>query len=72
MRAKSLRGQVLGHGTETFLGPVKAIRGESAIWGPKKSRFPGLNPLPLTLVIDLQASKALRKGRYKSQVHKYR
>ncbi len=28
--------------------------------GPKKSRFPGPNPLPLALVMYLPASKALR------------
>ena len=36
--------------------------------GPKKSQFPGLNPLPLALVMP--ASKALCIGPYKSQVHK--
>jgi hypothetical protein len=30
--------------------------------GPKKSRFPGPNPLPLALVMYLPASKALRTG----------
>ncbi len=28
--------------------------------GPKKSRFPGPNPLPLALVLDMHASKTLR------------
>jgi hypothetical protein len=31
---------------------------------PKNSRFPGPNPLPLALVMDLHASKALRTGPY--------
>jgi hypothetical protein len=34
--------------------------------GPKKSRFPGPSPLPLALVMDLLASKALRTEPYKS------
>jgi hypothetical protein len=37
--------------------------------GPKKSRFPWPNPLPLALVMDLPTSKALRTGPYKSLVH---
>ncbi len=31
--------------------------------GPKRSRFPGPNPLPLALVMDLPASKPSRTGR---------
>jgi hypothetical protein len=38
--------------------------------GPKKSRFPGSNHLPLALVIDLPASKALRTGPCISLVYK--
>ncbi len=37
--------------------------------GPKNSRIPGPNPLPLPLVIDMHASKTLCTGLYKSQVH---
>jgi hypothetical protein len=33
---------------------------------PKKSRFPGPNPLPLALVMELTLSKALRTGPCKS------
>jgi hypothetical protein len=38
--------------------------------GPKKNPFPGPNPLPLALVMDLPGSKALRMRPYKSYVHK--
>jgi len=38
--------------------------------GPKKYRFPGPNPHPLALVMDLPESKALFKGPYESKVHK--
>ncbi len=38
--------------------------------GPKNSQFPGPNPLPLALVMDMHASKTLCTGVYKSQVHK--
>jgi hypothetical protein len=34
--------------------------------GLKKSRFPGPNPLPLALVMDMHASKTLCTGLYKS------
>ncbi len=64
---------MLGHGTETFLGPVKEIREVSAIWCPKNLDFQGPTPSHLpygTLVMDLPASKALRTGPYKSYVHK--
>ncbi len=37
-----------------------ALRHEAISQGPKKSRFPGSNPLSLFLVMDLPASKALR------------
>ncbi len=39
-----------------------ALRLDAISQGPKKSRFPGSNPLPLFLVMDLPASKALRGG----------
>jgi hypothetical protein len=48
---------------KTFLGPVKRYRAVRHIWGPKKSRFPEPNPLPLGQVMDLPASKALRTCR---------
>ncbi len=34
--------------------------------GPKNSRFPGPNPLPIALIMNLYASKALCTGPYKS------
>ncbi len=43
----------------TFLGPKRL---DVISRGPKKSRFPGPNPLPLALVMDLPASKAFLKG----------
>jgi hypothetical protein len=47
----------------TFSGPQMALawRLDAISQGPKKSWFPGPNPLPLALVMDLPASKALRK-----------
>ncbi len=38
--------------------------------GPKMSRFPGPNPLPLALVIDSARIKSITQGPYKSYVHK--
>jgi hypothetical protein len=35
-----------------------AFRLEAISQGPKKSKFPGSYPLPLTLVMELPASKA--------------
>ncbi len=46
----------------TFLGP-KWLNAISQ--GPKKSRFPGPNPLLLALIMDLHASKTLHTGPYK-------
>jgi hypothetical protein len=43
-----------------------ALRLDPISQGPKKSRFPVPNPLPLAQVMDLDASKALRTGPYKS------
>jgi hypothetical protein len=64
MRANPLLGQ-LGGGwaleIETLLGPVGPVGierlGECHL-GPKKSRLPGPNPLPLAQVMDWSASKA--------------
>jgi hypothetical protein len=48
----TLRGQVGGGWAleiKTFLGPVKWHRANRGVpFGPEKSRFPGLNPLPLS------------------------
>jgi len=51
-----------------FFGPqmVRAYRLDVISQGPKNSRFPGPNPLPLALVMYLHASKTLRTGPYKS------
>ncbi len=34
--------------------------------GPRNSRIPGPNPLPLPLIMDMHTSKTLCKGLYKS------
>jgi hypothetical protein len=51
-----------------FFGPQMALayRLDAISQGPKNSRFPGPNPLPLALVMDLHASKKLRTVPYKS------
>ncbi len=70
MRGNPLRVQVGGGwalGNETFLSPMKWHR--SAVRGPKKSRFPGPNPLPLAQVMDLPASKALHTGPYPRRIN---
>jgi hypothetical protein len=62
-------GRGLGPGNRNFFGPCEmASREANAIWGLKKSRFPGPNPLPLAQVMDLLATKALRTGPYQSEV----
>ncbi len=53
----------------TALGPREialAYRLDAITRGPKNSRFPGPNPFPLALAMDLHASKTLRTGPYKS------
>jgi hypothetical protein len=61
-------GRGLGPGNLEFFGPQMALdfRLDVISQGPKNSRFPGPNPVPLALVMDLQASKTLRTGPYKS------
>jgi hypothetical protein len=56
MRAYPLQGQV---------GGGWALEFESFL-GPKNSRIPGPNPLPLAQVKDLHATKTLCAGLYKS------
>ncbi len=62
-----LRASVLnfyGPWISTFFWPCEmalSCQG-SAISGPKKSRFPGPNTFPLTLVMDLPASKPLYRA----------
>jgi hypothetical protein len=76
MQANPLRGQVGGGWAQeikTFLGLVKWHRAVRRVpFGPrqKKLRFPWPNPLPLALVMDFPASKALRKWLYQSEVHR--
>jgi hypothetical protein len=51
------RGLVLGN--LEFFGPQMALayRLDATSQDPKYSRFPGANPLPLALVMDMHASK---------------
>jgi hypothetical protein len=51
-----------------FFGPQMALayRLDAISHGPKNSQFPGPNPLPLALVMDMHASKTLCMGLYKS------
>ncbi len=59
----------LGMEIESFLGPVKCALSQqvSAICGPKNSRFPGPDPLPLAQCMH---QKSLCPGSYKSQVYR--
>ncbi len=63
MRADPLRGQVgRGRALESrgfWPCEMASSRQASAIWGPKNSRFPGLNPLPLAQVMDMLVSKII-------------
>jgi hypothetical protein len=47
-------GRGVGPGNQDFFGPcdIASSRQASAIWDPKKSRFPGPNPLPPTCPIN--------------------
>jgi hypothetical protein len=53
---------------ESFLGHVKWQRADRrvSLWALAYSRFPGPNPLPLAQVMDMNASKTLFTGLYKS------
>jgi hypothetical protein len=71
MRAYPLLGQGgggLGPGILEFFGPQMALsyRLDAISQGLKNSRIPGLNPLPLALVMVMHASKTLCTGLYKS------
>jgi hypothetical protein len=61
-------GKGLGPGKLEFFGPQMALayRIVAISQGPKNSRFPGPNPLPHALVMDLHVSKTLNKGPCKS------
>jgi hypothetical protein len=60
MPANPLRGQV-GGGWALEIETFWALSRE-CLWDPKKSRFPGTNPLPLAQVMDLPASKNYVQG----------
>jgi hypothetical protein len=47
-------GSGLGPGNLNFFGPQMALAYllDTISQGPKKSRFPGTNPLPLALIMD--------------------
>jgi hypothetical protein len=83
MRAYTLLGQVGGGWAQeilSFLGPkwhstigsMPFHRAQKTLefQGPKNSRIPGPDPLPLALVMDMHASTILCIGLYKSWVHK--
>ncbi len=74
MQPNPLRGQVGGGWAlviKTF-GPCEmaSSRLGSAIWDPKKLRFPWPNPLPIAQIMDLPTSKALHTALYQSEVHR--
>jgi hypothetical protein len=56
-------GQWEGLGPEN-IGPQMALayRLDAISQGPKKSRFPGPNPLPLTLVMDAALIKSITQA----------
>jgi hypothetical protein len=70
MPAYSLEWQVGGSwalGIESFLSAVKWHRADRRVpFGAHNLRFPGPNPLPLAQEMDMQASKTLCTGLYKS------
>jgi hypothetical protein len=68
MSNKFCKGGGGGRERPEFFGPQMALayRLDAISEGPKNSRIPGPNPLPLALVMDMHASKALCTGLYKS------
>jgi hypothetical protein len=56
-----------GGGAFQFFGPQMALayRLDAISKGPKNSRIPGPNPIPLVLAMDMHASKTLSTGLYK-------
>ncbi len=64
-------GRGLGPGNQEFFGPCEMHgiepSGECRL-GPKKVEISMAKLLPLALVMDFPASKALRKWRYQSEV----
>jgi hypothetical protein len=61
-------GRRLGPGILEFFGPQMALayRLDAISQGPKNSRIPGPNLLPLPLIMDMHASKTLSTGLCKS------
>jgi hypothetical protein len=57
-------GMELGPGNQQFFRSCEmaSSRWASAIWGPKNSRFPGPNPLPLAQVKDASRIKSITHG----------
>jgi hypothetical protein len=49
-------------------GPQMALayRLDAILQGPKNSQFPGPNPLPLSLVMDMRIQNIMHAGLYKS------
>jgi hypothetical protein len=70
MRAYPLRGEVGGVGPEIleFTGPQMALAYQLDVisQGPKNSQILRPNPLPLSFITDMHASKSLCTGLYKS------
>ncbi len=65
MLADTLRGQEAGEKWRVFWArEMASSRQVSAIWGPRNSRFPEPNPLPLVHVMYLPSSKTLHTGTY--------
>jgi hypothetical protein len=51
-----MRASVGSLNSSEFFGPCEMASSQvSAIWGPKISRFPGPNPLPLAHIMDMNA-----------------
>jgi hypothetical protein len=64
-------GRELGQGNQDFFGPCEmaSSRQASAIWGPEKFKI-SRAPLALAHVMYLPASKALRTGPHRLEVHR--
>ncbi len=66
MQAESITwasGRGLGPGLSTFWAPkVTRLSTQCLFTGPKKSRFPGPNPLVFSLVMDAARIKSIMRG----------
>ncbi len=49
-------------GKKTFLPQMALDQLDAISQGPKNSRIPGPNPLPLALIMDMQATKTYARG----------